>query len=286
VFDLTASTNDSWVYSATTKFYDADAPGRTGGWTPSLTRVGNESEIYQNQGNVAGAAPAMGMQLSTWLKLGKAAGETATLAWQFKNAGGISAVSMTGRKYRSGTPWPATKAAILQRSLNGITWVEVWSELTPSAAVSWEAITHAGAAITSNMPVVRFVFTGSLSASVDMDTFFEVLTATVAMVSANLPTGTLGSEKTNYLLNLSITNHTNGDAISLVIPMVLNAVMALDGEAYDTTYQGVNAASALSLNDESRAVWIRLEPGANALEITGTDVATLTVGLSWFDRRM
>lgn len=286
IFDLSASSNDVWVYTASTKFYDLAYPQRTGGWTPSITRVGDESELYLYTGNVDGAAPAMGMQISTWFKSGKATAEKATLAWMFKNSGGISAVSMTGKKYRSGTTWPAVKAAMLQRSLNGSTWVEVWSELTPSAAADWEAITHADAAITSNMPVVRFVFTGSLTAVANIDTFFEVLTATVTMVSANLPTGTLGSEKTNYLLDVSITNNANGDRINLVFPMVLNAVMALDGEAYETAYEGVNAASALSLDDESRAVWIRLAPGANELEISGNDIATLTVGLSWLERRI
>lgn len=286
VFDLSASDNANWVYTASTKFYDPDKPNRTGAWMPSITRVGNVSKVYQNAGDAEGAAPSMGMKLSTWYKAGIKQAEKAILAWTMKNNGGIATVSMTGRKYRNTVSWPGTKAAIFQRSNDNTIWYEVWYEASPSALTTWESINHASATITGNMKIVRFSLSGSLAALADVDTFFEVATATVVFVSANLPTGTFLGEKGNYLLSVYVKNDTTGDLMSLVFPMLLNKAMALEAEEYSVLYDSINAASALKLDDESRAVWIRLNPGVNHLVLTGDDVATLTVVPSWYERRL
>ncbi|CAK0773792.1 conserved hypothetical protein [Gammaproteobacteria bacterium] len=287
VFDLSASDNTTWVYTASTKFYDPESPNRTGAWKASITKIGNVTDVYNNSGNVEGAAPAMGMRIGTWYKTGKATAEKATLTWLLNNPGGITTVSMTGRKYRNTTLWPAVAAAKLERSKNGSTFYEVWNEATPTALTTWEAITHAGSAITGNMATVRFSFIGNFAAQADTDGYYEVVTATVVFVSANQPTGTLGSERANYLLTITIKNNTSGDAISLLFPMQLNVALVLDGEAYTVLYGGVNAAAALNLDDPSRAAWIRLNPNAvNELEISGENVASLTILPSWYERRM
>jgi hypothetical protein len=286
VMDLSASDNVTWVYTASTMFYDPVNPNRTGVWLAALTRLGNVSEIYHTAGDGEGAAPSMGMRISTWYKSGVRQAEKASLSWTLQNAGGITTVSMTGRKYRNTALWPAVKAALLQRSNDSKTWSEVWNEATPSAVTTWEAITHASAAITGNMKVVRFLMTGTLAAQVDTDCYFEVATVTVVFVSANQPTGSVLAEKSNYLLVVAIKNLNTGDVMSLVFPMLLNTSMVLDGEDYSVSYAGVNAASALSLDDESRAVWIRLNPGTNTLEITGENVASLTIVPRWYERRL
>ena len=76
-----------------------------------------------------------------------------------------------------------------------------------------------------------------------------------------------------------------GDGLQVVFPMLLDTAMDIDGELFDVTYAGVRANSALTLNDNSREVWIRLSPGTNELELTGSDVGTLTVDLRWKERR-
>lgn len=287
VFDLVNSTNASWVYTATTKFHDASAPDRTGGWTPVITKVGNESDVFEEADEAEGGAPAMGMRLSTWYRNGVVKGEKATLAWQFNHPGGISAVSMTGKKYRNTSLWPATAAAQLERSLNAKTWLSVWSEAIPTAEDTWESFTHNAAAITSNMANVRFSLAGTFAAQANTDAWFEVLTCTLAFYATNEPTGTLGSEVANYLLDVTIKNTTTGDQVTMVFPMLLNTALVLDAEEFSVEYGGVNAAACLALDDNSRAIWIRLEPETvNALVLTGTNVGTLTVALSWFERRM
>jgi hypothetical protein len=286
VFDLSASDNTTWVWTAATKFYDPAYPNRTGTWLPGVTRVGNESEIYHTAGDVEGAAVSMGMKFCTWYKAGVKQAEKASLSWMLSNAGGITTVSMTGRKYRNASSWPLINAASLQRTSDAKKWLEVWNEATPTAPLSWQAITHAAAAITGSMKTVRFLLTGSLAALADVDCYFEVATASVVFVSANQPTGTLGTEKSSHLLNVTIKNNTTGDELDLIFPMILNTTLVLDGEAYTVLYGGVDAHSALDLDDDSRAIWIRLNPGTNTLLITGDDVATLTIIPSWLERRM
>ena len=285
IFDLATSTNASWVYTAATGFYDAAKPTRPGAWKPIITKVGTESENYPVKGNAESGDPAMGMRIASWLKAGKITADTVTASWLLSCPGLISSVSATGRKYRSHLQWAAVEAFRLDRSINQITWVKVWSELTPTAAATWETVTKTSQAITPNMANVRFVLTGTIPAVAAVENMAEILTVSVDFVSANLPTGTFLSEKSNYLLDVTVTNETTGDALQLVYPMLLNVAMDVDSEDFTVTYGLVNAHAAMSLNDDSRDLWLRLLPGTNTIKITGNDVGTLDVVLRWQERR-
>ncbi len=285
IFDLASSTNASWVYTATTGFYDPAFPTRPGAWKPVITKYGTESENYFVKENAESGDPAMGMRIASYLKLGKITGDSVTAYWLMNCPGLISSVSATGRKYRSHVQWAALKAFRLDRSINQVTWVEVWNELTPTVAAAWETVTKASQAITPNMANVRFVLTGTIPAVVDVQNMAEILTCSVDFVSGNLPIGTFLSEKSNYLLDVIITNETTGDALELVYPMLLNVAMDVDSEEFAVTYGEVNAHSAMSLNDDSRDLWLRLNPGTNTIKITGNDVGTLTAVFRWQERR-
>jgi hypothetical protein len=286
LFDLSLSDNDEWVYTDSTQFYDSVHPNRTGGWAASVSRIGDQSDTYDYTENAESGDPAMGMFMATWIKRGKASSETAKLAWSLTRGCLISSVSMTGQKYRSATYWPGTKAIQLQRTRDFKNYYMVWYEATPTAANSWEAITKASQAVTPNMATVQFVFTGSLSKQLDIETYFEVLTATVEFPSANLPSFDFSTEAENYLLDITIENQTTGDSANLLYPMRVDVPLVVDGENYEITYGDANALSALELNDEGRDIWIRLLPGDNDLIITGNDIAILDVTLNWKERRL
>jgi hypothetical protein len=287
LFDLSASDNETWVYTAATKFYDPDKPKRTGAWTYSKTATGTDSEYYEESEEVEGGDPAMGAKITTWYKGGKEQKEKAIIAWSMNHAGGFASVSMTGQKYRSTSLWPATTAIELQRANSKAKrFYSVWDEPTPSAEDTWEAITHADAAISSEMPNIRFVFEGTLSATEGAECMFEVLTTTVEFVAANQPTGTLGDETENYFLSAEIENLTNEQKILLTVPMKLDRSLILDGEEYEITYDGADAYSSLELDDESRSIWLELDTGDNELKITGDDVGNIDIVLSWYERRM
>lgn len=285
VFDLSSSSNTSWVYTTSTLFYDPDHPGRTGMWKPTIEKVGKVSKIYYVKADAESGDPAMGMKISTWVKNGNPRSEFATLGWELKHAGKITSISATGQAYRNSSAWPGSTAIQCQKY--GVRrWIEIWNSAKPTAEDTWESITKSSYSISPGKEIVRFVFTGSIAAQLDVDTYFEILTATVEFTSANQPTGTLGTEASNLLLDLTITNQNNGDAIGLVFPMQLNKVLDLDGESLEVTYDLVNAHRALSMDDESRDVWVRLVPGSNTLKIVGVGVNTLSITLKWKKRRI
>ena len=286
VFDLVNSDNDTWVYTGSTKFHDPDNPNRTGAWKPSVTKVGNVSDIYEIKQNAASGDPAMGMRIGTWYKSGIVKSEKATISWLLNHPGGISTVTTVGQKYRNTTLWPGTLAARLEKSSNGSTWAQVWSAATPTAEDTWEAVSEASASA-GDKANVRFILTGTFAAKADTDAYFEVLTCTVEFVAANEPAGTLGTEVSNYLLDVTVKNNTTGDQLNLLFPMKLNTALVLDCEAYSVEYGGVNAANSLNLNDNSRSVWMRLNPNVtNEIEITGVNIAQMTVAFSWYNRRL
>jgi hypothetical protein len=285
IFDLVNSTNDTWIYDENTGFYDASKPNRTGSWKPAIVKSGTESETYHVKGNVETGDPAMGMRAAAWLKGTKIAADTVTISWQMNCPGLISEVSATGRKYRSGTQWPSTKAFRMERSKDQKTWYEVWYEPTPSTAATFEAWTKNTQAITPNMANVRFLLLGTVPAVADLQVMAEILTCTVEFVSGNLPVGSFLGEKSNYLLDVTLTNQTTGDVVYLKYPMLLNTLLSADGESFEVVYGDVNAHSALSLDDDSRAIWMRLAPGSNTIEITGNDMGILDGVLRWYERR-
>lgn len=287
VFDLAASDNTQWVYTATTGFYDAANPGRGGSWVPSVTRVGDLSKTYLYAQDAASGTPAMGMEMSTWQKAGKWKGETALIAWGLPpNVGGLLEVSSTGAKYRSGTAFPTTAA--LQVSTNGTTWKTLWTEASPVSAASWSAWTHAAQAVAAGYPYVRFALLPSLAGGSELYADFEVLTATVKFITGALPTVALLTGVDNYPLNVMLSVGT-GEVMYLSYPMRSTKTLVVDGEAYTVTYDGVNAHGALRLDDEARDVWLPIVPGDNVLTVgpvvTGDDIGTLTIGLSWYARR-
>jgi hypothetical protein len=104
--------------------------------------------------------------------------------------------------------------------------------------------------------------------------------------SATLPASTLLGEAANYPLSIGIKNDTTGDEIDLLFPMILNNPVVLDSEEKTALYHGINCHGCIALNDESRSVWIRLEAGANDLEIIGDDLGTIQLSLSWNRRRV
>ena len=41
----------------------------------------------------------------------------------------------------------------------------------------------------------------------------------------------------------------------------------------------------MNLDDDSREIWLRLQPGSNTLAVTGTNIGTLSLALRWVERR-
>lgn len=283
VFDLASSSNSSWVYTASSKFYDADKPNRPGSWKPTYTRKGIESYPYWFSQDAESGTPAAGMRMGSYEKNGVWQPETATLSWQMTCPGGISTVSITASKRRNSSAW--VTLAGLQRSADGQSWATVWNESTPVSVSTWTAITQSGKTITGNQKWIRLALSGSLVAGSTRQAYLEMLTSTVTFYSTNLPSESLLGEKGNFPMVIRLRNVTNGNELVITQPMLLNKTLTLDGEARSVVYDGVNAHGAISLDDESRDTWMELEPGTNTLEIVTDFSGPITVALSWYARQ-
>lgn len=285
-FSLSSSSNTSWVYTASDVFWDINGTGRTGGFTPAiLTRLGPETEYYSIKQNAASGDPAMGMKMGAFQVAGGWNAERAKVCWNMYRGCGINTTTFTGEKYRNSTSFP-TIVVGLQKSDNGSTYAIVWTEGSPASVSTWTALsTHSGVSM-GNSRWMRIMFNGAITATASAYAAFDILTGTVAWVSANLPAGTLGSEKVAAQVNFTLTNAANGDSFDALYPALIGLSLAMDAEAKTILYNNVNAHDAITLDDEGRSNWIRLQKGTNNLTISSDDVGTMQVVLSWYKRRL
>jgi len=293
LFDLAASDMTQATWLATSLFYVAGATTRPGAWTPFMSRLGANSKYYAFKGAATSGDPALGSKAAAYLA-GSWKSDTVSIGWKFGAPGGIRRITCTGRKYRSGTNWPAT--AELQCSANGSDWTTVFSEATPSSAASfqnWSAHTNVDIDNTSKM--LRLILAGVSGAVANSYQLFEALTFITYWTTANIPSLTLLGEQSNHHLAVRLNNVATAgvksvdDSIDLEYPMKLAKEMVIDGEAHTLTYEGVNAHGAMNLDDESRTVFIRLLPGSNSLTLSslqGVNMGSLTGALSWYKRRL
>lgn len=303
LFDLTNSTNSQWVYTASTLFYDPLEPNRPGAWIPEVTRLGDVTTSYTIKQNAASGDPALGGLLGAYLKGDVWTIENAIVAWKFYSPGGIQEVSATGQTYRSTASFPATAALqylgkIVQTTITKVkkksravsvlvdAWISLWNESSPASVTTWTGWTHNTVSVPTTATWVRFALSGTMTALIDAMAAFEALTVTVVFTSANVPSGSLLTESSNYPLALSLTNTTNGDVLSVDFSMKTSVPFTIDGEAFTALYQGLNVHNAITLDDESRDVFIRLGAGANALVVASTDVGSLLARLSYYRRRL
>lgn len=303
LFDLSNSTNSQWVYSASTLFYDPLEPNRPGAWIPEVTRLGDVTTSYRIKQNAASGDPALGSLIGAYLNGNVWTIENATVAWKFYSPGGIQEVSATGQTYRSTASFPATAALqylgkIVQTTVTKVkkkaravsvlveAWISLWNESSPASVTTWTGWTHNTVSVPNTATWVRFALSGTMTALIDAIAAFEALTVTVVFTSANVPSGSLLSESSNYPLALSLTNTTNGDVLSVDFSMKTNVPFTIDGEEFTVLYQGLNVHNAITLDNEARDVFIRLGAGANALVVTSADVGSLLARLSYYRRRL
>lgn len=286
--DLSNSSNSKRAWSATSLFYDRLRPTLVSNWRQFVKKNGNKSALYIIKGQAASGDPALGIKSAAYLKGTIATEDNVIMGWISPlEPGGIEKIlSITGRKYRSGTKWPDTTA--IQRSPDGTTWYDVVDEATPGSAGSFAAMTGmSNLDIDPTTKYLRVVIDGSSGAVKDSYQLLEVLTVSYQLTAANVPSITLLGERSNHTLDLRLQNNANGNAIDVAYPMQIGKPFKIDGEAHEITYHGINMHDALDLDDESRSVWVGTIAGAQTLQvISSTDVGQLTLALSAYRRRM
>ncbi len=123
----------------------------------------------------------------------------------------------------------------------------------------------------------------------------EGLTFIIYWTTANVPSVTLLGERSNYHLDVRVTNSgvvdgvAVSDSIELLLPMQLDTPLTLDCENFLLTYDGQNYHSAMSLDDEGRDVPLQSWPGTNTItvsSVSGDDIGTLEFDPSVYRRRL
>lgn len=285
IFELT-STNTSWVYNVFATLLGK----RAGEWRPALLNYkapqsAVTSRYYSTTqvGDDSDPATDMGMKIAAWLNGVKSTMENAAVAWQLYHPGGITTVTSSGKKNKSGSSWPS---ALLQYSKNkGQTWVTKWTEAAPSG--SYDALTNTGAqSLGVTAQLIRFILTGGVAASGEAE--MEMATVTVVPDSAKVPQGSLGAEQaSNYELDAKITNNASGEWIALRFSMELNQTLRVDCANRRVTYLKDNTQhlEALTLSS-TRINWLDIAGIATSqLQYDETGVVAVSVVVKYNDRQ-
>lgn len=286
LINLSSSSNTSWVWDTTTKFYDPDHPNRQPAWKFRQWNQGPFSKIFHVKRDALSGDPAIGLKVASYLVGSTWMPENPILSAQFYRSARITSVSVTGESYRTNANWPFLTAFRFGFAA-GDNNTNLWTESAPASEATWTAWTHNGVTLSVPAPYVLFVLAFSYAAAANAYAIFEMLTCTMDFSSSNIPTGALLGEISNYPLVLTIENTTTGDAIALDYMMLIGSTFAIDGETKIVQYGGYNAYGAVTPNDAGRSAYLRLAGGVtNTIRISGTDLGELAVVLSYYRRRL
>ena len=291
LFNLASSSNTSWVWTASDKFYDPQHPNRTGGWTFTKQTLGTESDAFFVKQNAASGDAALGFKIASFQSGSLWKDENVVFKGVVYRATGFTSVSMTGDKYRSNDNWIGNSLFAFSYFGGLLTkqyLVLLWAEATPASEDTWTAWTHNSVSVTPFIQqALQFWFWGGYPGAENAYAASEMLTCTVVFDSTYIPTGTFLGEVASYPLEVTLENETTGDAITLNYIMLIGSTFSVDGENQIVQYNGVNAFGAVTMDDEGRAAYLRLQGGAtNTIRISGDDLGELSIVLSWYRRRL
>ncbi len=293
LIDLANSSNTGWVWGGTGyPFFTSAYPfsnegwsGRTAPWNVTKRSLGIYS-LYA-AADLLDLSPAIYFRVMNFYTFGGWGAENVEFTGTFYRAAGITSITMTGKKYRTNDNWLIDVG--MRASLDGANYVYLFQEATPSAALSWENWTNNSTPTSTptGSKYVQMLFRGGYPAAAAAHADIEALTCSAAFNSANIPSGAfLGAQGTLPLI-VTLENETTGDVIYLNYLMALSKVFTIDGETKIVDYDGYSAFGALTLDDEGRSAYIRLQGGAtNTIRVTGDDLGTLDIDLSWYRRRL
>lgn len=285
LFNLSSSSNTSWVWDATSKFYDPDYPNRVPAWQFRIWGGGPLSKIYHIKQDAASGDPAIGLKVMSYQVGSVWQNVNPILSAKMFRAAKLTSISMTGESYRNTSSWPTYTD--LRAGTYDYVENTLWAESSPGSPSSWATWTHNSVSVSPAKPYVWFELAYGFAGAANAFAAFEMLTCTMNFDSANIPTGTLLSETGGHPLALTIENLTTGDAIRLDYMMLIGKTFSLDGETQVAQYDGFNAYGAVTTNDPARSPAIRLSGGVtNSIKISAADLGQLSVVLSWYRRRL
>jgi hypothetical protein len=266
-----ASTNGAWSW---TNYYN-EISARPGAWKgevrASRTRLSyvftDSDNAFANPSNVLGLAERAAQDFTI-------PHENATLDWLFSHPAGITDVTYSGDKYRTGS-WPGIVG--LQKLQPNTVWFTVENEATPVVALAWESFGPRSESLSGTYEAIRFAIDGVLSSVINEMAGVQFHTVTTTFDSDNLPAITVGAEATINFFDFKITNTTTGEWIKVTTPCPVNSALVVDCENR-IAYLADGRSVPVRLSTE-RADWLNLSAGVNGLlyEDDGTVAVTIVV---------
>jgi hypothetical protein len=283
IIDLNASTNTSWVYTQ----FTSDKHLRSGRFYGSVLQSGGaarggETAIYTGpHATDADPATEMGAAIRAYYFSGKWMPETATLQWSIFLPFGVTAITVTGAKYRSLNQGVTTE---WDMSIQGSHWQHIWTESPSSLAATWQALdAHSAVSLAGIYYYLRQLTYGSLNGSANNEADIETTGVTLALPSTQVPhvVLTVTAEDTCYL-NTTIRNDTTGEEIYLIGALSPAKVLTIDCDAQEIHLSDGNLfyIDWSSIRDE----WLDFVTGNNTIIVTDTGTAPISITTNWEDR--
>lgn len=275
IFNLSTSTNDSWVYAD----FGEDATGpRPASWV-FLDLSGDDGGAWATTGNRGGSA-------SPWVELG-----------MYVQAGGVGGPNKGAGRFSINNPCGITNANFtngeiyatdknretvikIQSSANGSTWASEYTIPDPSANATWENWSRNEALDSGSVYAALFV---------DMDPgypdtdywYLEAADCTITLNSSNTPDLVFGAEQGNYNLAVTFENVTTGLNMVVTFSVKLDETLEIDTESKTVTLTDDGSLHLEVLAWGVRRDWLIMQPGNNTFKFTDSGTQAVTVTTTW-----
>jgi hypothetical protein len=198
--------------------------------------------------------------------------------WQVYLPCGLSAYDVDGSSFGSASQ------VELEVSANGATWsvADISDAGDPAAWVAWN---ETASGLTGDLCYLaarpRLLGGGN-------DLVAQIEAVTVTFQASQRPSGYVDGEYGNYQLQMSITNETTGEKLTLSpLPGLQANVQSIEVDGAAKTARllpaGSNAYSAMR-RDAIRPAVLRLVPGNNTIRVEETGAAGVVVAVAFRDR--
>jgi len=267
LIDLANSSNAGWMWEV---FGSAAQPNRTAQWTPV---VNGTAMTFTGHQNGAATDPFQVMGINTPEVGAKLAENMAR--WQVYLPCGLAGYDIDGSSFDSAS------LVEIEVSANGAVW-SVADISDAGDTGSWVAWNEMASGLAGDLCYLA-ARPRLLSGGNDLVAQIEKVTATFQ--TTQRPSGYVGGEFGNYQLQMTITNETTGEALTLSpLPGLQSSAQSLqvDGVAKTAILlpDGINAYSAMR-RDAMRPALMRLAPGSNTIRVNEPGAAGIVVAVTF-----
>lgn len=277
IFSL-ASLNTSWVFA---NYFDEDN-SRPGAWKGEVlaSRTGLSYVFTDDSNTFDSPSTKLGLAL-----IGSAdfqvQNETGTLAWSLTHPAGITDVTFSGDKYRSGS-WPAIVG--LQYLQDNTAWFTADNQAQPVSAYTWESFGPTTIALGGTYNTIRFAIDGLLSSVIGEMALIQFDTVTAAIASGSLPAVSIGAEAACNFFDFTLTNNTTGEYIKCQVPCGVNETLTIDCETKEAYLSDGQRVAVTTSTD--RTEWLDMRPGANTFQFDDVGTVAITAHIYHRDRTL